>query len=78
MIELVLAPESGQLAVHTPFLIGKGADVHLFYGKCDYPTGKRTLAFPKRYGIFSSVSKGGKKWKQSKRPVVAEGFSVCP
>jgi len=77
MIELVLKPEAGQFAVHTPFVVRSGQEVHLFYAKCDYPAGLRTLAFAKRYEIFDAVSRDGKGWKGLAKPVLSMHYSVC-
>jgi len=77
MIEAVLRPGPGQHSVHTPFLIRKGVDIFLFYGRCDRPAGETTEKFPHRYKICYAVSRDGLNFRPDPEPVIRMSPSAC-
>jgi len=77
MPELVLGPDHGQLAVHTPFLMRTGADVYLFYCRCDLdPDG--SVPRHRQFRIFVARQKDdGSGWDLDHEPAIAMRSSVC-
>ena len=82
MLELVLSPASGQLSVHTPFLIRKGEEIIMFYSRADElpdDSGEKDKKKPKEkiYKIYYGISKDGKNFKLNSEPIIEMNQSVC-
>jgi len=77
MIEEVLSPGPGQVSTHPPFLVRKGQDIYLFYGRRDESPKGTPQHLQYNYKICYAVSQDGLHFRPNADPVIDTRPSVC-